>query len=155
MFGWLGQLVRRALALATRDARAKPHGRPSMGLLGPRSEQVARTFLERAGFHIIAANYRCPMGELDLVAEGEGRLVFVEVKARRLPAAADPAAAVPRPESAVGRGKQKKVGRAARYFCRTRRCESTPVRFDVIAIDWPPSGDPIIRHHKAAFRPDV
>jgi len=68
------------------------------------------------------------------------------------PRAVQPA---PRPESAVDRRKQKRIGRAAKYFCRARRRTDAVVRFDVIAIDWPDAGDPVIRHHKSAFRPDV
>lgn len=145
MFAWLGRLLRRV-----RPGSAQPAGGPE-DRLGPRSERIARAFLERAGFSILAANYRCPLGELDLVADGEGKLVFVEVKARRMPASG-PAV---RPEDAVHRGKQKKIGRCARHFTRARKLETRLVRFDVIAIDWPPEGDPIIRHHKAAFRPNV
>ena len=167
MFGWLGRLLRRVLGRrAAQDSR-----------LGPRSEQLARAFLERAGFRIIAANYRCPLGELDLVARGEGRLVFVEVKARRtnspLPlgegagvradgkspvssaAGTSRHRSTPRPEQAVHRNKQKKIGRAARYFYRANASPDEQVRFDVIAIDWPADGEPVIRHHRAAFRPDV
>jgi putative endonuclease len=164
MLGWLARLLGRLTSSKAGRPRetASPNDR-----LGPRSEQLAREFLERAGFRIIAANYRCPVGELDLVARGEGKLVFVEVKARRLHSplplgkgagvradAAPPA----RPEHAVHRRKQKKIGRAARYFCRAHRCQDEQVRFDVIAIDWPgcpADGEPVIRHHKAAFRPDV
>jgi putative endonuclease len=137
--------------------------------LGPLSERTARAFLERAGFRIIAANYRCPLGELDLVAQGEGKLVFVEVKARGLVASANqgtspspnkasppsPLPRHPRPEDTVTRSKQKKIGRAAKHFCRARNLRDAIVRFDVIAIDWPAGGEPVVRHHKAAFRPDV
>lgn len=143
MFAWVGRLLRWRRASA-----AAPDGR-----LGPRSEQLARAFLERAGFSILAANYRCPLGEIDLVADGEDRLVFVEVKARRMHAS-DPSLNA-RPEQAVNRTKQRKIGRAARYFARARRMDNRLVRFDVIAVDWPGEGEPVVRHHKAAFRPNV
>ncbi len=86
MMGWLARLL----------GRSSPPGRAGRPVdeaadLGRLSEQTARAFLERAGFRILQANYRCPLGELDLVAEGEGRLVFVEVKARRLTAPLRPA----------------------------------------------------------------
>ncbi|MCG3179871.1 MAG: hypothetical protein BIFFINMI_02217 [Phycisphaerae bacterium] len=148
MFAWLKGLLARRLV--------RPGDAPGKDELGRLSERTARTFLERAGFSIVAANYRCPLGEIDLVAEGQGRLVFVEVKGRRLAADGSQAS---RPESAVTRDKQRKIGRSAKYFCRRhRRYRGWTVRFDVIAIDWPAegqSGDPVIRHHAAAFRPDV
>ena len=148
MFGWLSRLLRRPTG---------PRAGPADSL-GRQSEHLARAFLERAGFSIVATNYRCPMGEVDLVARGEGRLVFVEVKARRQSGSPTPAgaAAFARPELAVTRAKQKKIGLAARYFCRASRQADAIVRFDVVAIDWPAGpGDPAIRHHRAAFRPDV
>jgi Holliday junction resolvase-like predicted endonuclease len=194
MFGWLMRSAR-ALLRWTRGGRAGREGLADR--LGPKSELAARAFLERAGFSILAANYRCPMGELDLVArEGsrEGnRLVFVEVKSRsgvegketqgrgeeeidaarargRDAAKENPgvppfvapsrrrgvSASSSRPERAVTRAKQKRIGRAARYYCKSHRCADAIVRFDVIAVEWPAgSADPTIRHHVAAFRPDV
>jgi len=150
MFGWLGRVLRR---WSSRPERAGPSSRPQdEGPLGPMSEQAARAFLERAGFRVIEANYRCPLGEVDLVARGESKLVFIEVKARRLN---EQPAGSPRPEQAVNRRKQKRIGRVARHYCRARRCRDAQVRFDVIGIDWPDSGEPVIRHHKGAFRPDV
>jgi putative endonuclease len=155
MFAWLSRRLSRLLS-AVRGRPATGRAAPA-DRLGPRSELLARAFLERAGFRILAANYRCPMGELDLVAEGEGRLVFVEVKARRAAAVAagSPAAMPVRPERAVNRAKQRKIGRAARYYCRACRKTDMIVRFDVIAIDWPADdGDPVVRHHPGAFRPE-
>ena len=50
--------------------------------LGEEGERLARKFLERRGYRIIASNYRTRMGEIDLIAEHGQTLVFVEVKAR-------------------------------------------------------------------------
>lgn len=145
MFAWLGRMLRRDASRAVLGP-----GQPADDSLGVRSEQLARAFLERAGFHILAANYRCPLGEIDLIAEGDARLVFVEVKARCLDAARGA-----RPEQAVNHRKRRKIGRAAKYFCRANRRTDAIVRFDVIAIDWPASGEPAVRHMVAAFRPGV
>lgn len=142
MAGRIGRWFGRILGRPARAATAGESG------LGPLSESRARTFLERAGFSIVASNYRCPMGEIDLVAGDGDVLVFVEVKARRLESHGTPP-----PERAVNRAKQKKIGRCARYFIRARKLAPPRVRFDVIAIDWPADGEPAIRHFKAAFRP--
>ena len=47
---------------------------------GTRSERAASRFLKRLGYRIVACNYSCPLGELDLVALDQGCLVFVEVR---------------------------------------------------------------------------
>jgi len=47
---------------------------------GQRAEQLAAEFLERAGYRILERNYRCRLGEIDLVAEDKGVLCFVEVR---------------------------------------------------------------------------
>lgn len=50
------------------------------GLLG---ETLARRYLQRRGYEILASNWRCPRGELDIVARIGGKLVFLEVRSRR------------------------------------------------------------------------
>ncbi len=50
---------------------------------GRQGERLARQYLGQAGYRILAANYRCPWGEIDLVAQEGAELVFVEVRSRR------------------------------------------------------------------------
>jgi putative endonuclease len=54
-------------------------GRPSKGRAG---EEAALRVYARRGFRLLAQNWRCPLGEIDLVVERDGLLVFCEVKAR-------------------------------------------------------------------------
>ncbi len=56
------------------------NGRKRLGAWG---ERIAATHLEAAGYHIVARNWRCRQGEIDLVARAGKMLVFVEVKTRR------------------------------------------------------------------------
>src|SRR5947209_4231245 len=51
--------------------------------LGASGERVAANWLEARGYRILARNWRCPYGELDLIAEQNGEIIFVEVKTRR------------------------------------------------------------------------
>ena len=51
--------------------------------LGAAGERTAKQYLERRGFRILAANFRCPAGELDLIAMDGDVLVFIEVRTRR------------------------------------------------------------------------
>jgi putative endonuclease len=83
------------------------------------------------------------VGEVDVVAQDRGTLVFVEVKERR---GDSHGSAV----EAVTALKRRRVVRAARLYAATAGLSETPVRFDVIAIDWGPEG-PRLRHDEGAF----
>ena len=109
--------------------------------LGVRGEELAAAYLERAGYALVAANFKLPVGrnlrgvivqvEIDLVAyEGE-TLCFVEVKTR----ASDWFAA---PEQNVDRRKQRQITRAARIYRRTFGLAGTPYRYDVVSVILPP-----------------
>ncbi len=95
--------------------------------LGRRGEAVAEDYLRRQGCRILARNYRCPLGELDLVAEEDGVVVFVEVKTRRGSRAGSGA-------EAVGPHKRHRLLRLARYFLATHGLAGVPCRFDVISL---------------------
>lgn len=51
--------------------------------LGEKGELLAREYLGRKGFVILACNFQCRYGEIDIIAQNDGELVFVEVKTRR------------------------------------------------------------------------
>lgn len=92
---------------------------------------------------MLARNYRCRAGEIDVVAEDGETLVFVEVKER---GGDSHGTAV----EAVTLHKRRRVVRAARLYAATRGLSEQPVRFDVVAIDWGPEG-PRVRHDQGAF----
>lgn len=97
------------------------------GALGRRGEEVVEALLRRRGWRILARNFRCPRGELDLVAEEEGVIVFVEVKTRRTSRAGSGA-------EAVAADKQRRLLRLAEYFLSVRGLVGRPCRFDVAAV---------------------
>ena len=117
------------------------------GLRGPHrgrpGEDLACEHLKRQGLRILERNYRCRAGEIDVVADDRGTLVFVEVKERR---GDSHGTAV----EAVTPQKQKRVVRAARVYAASRGLSEQSVRFDVVAIDWGPDG-PRLRHDQGAF----
>lgn len=90
-------------------------------------EDVAAAWYERNGYTVVARNWRCRAGEIDLIVR-RGRLVVIcEVKARRT-AAFGPAA------GAVGPVKQQRLRRlAATWLAATGVC-GVEVRFDVVAV---------------------
>jgi putative endonuclease len=113
---------------------------------GRSGEDLAAEYLRRQGMTILARNYRCRTGEIDLVARHGGVVVYVEVKERRT---ASHGTAI----EAVTWAKRQRIVRAARAFAATHHLADTPTRFDVVAIDWRPSG-PQLRHDAGAFGED-
>ncbi len=113
--------------------------------LGRRGEKLARRFLENLGYRVFARNYRCPAGELDMIALDGDTVVFVEVKTRRSEDAADV-------EQAVNPVKRRQLSRVAKYYLAARpAARRRPCRFDVVAIVCGTDGEPEIRHYPDAF----
>jgi putative endonuclease len=112
--------------------------------LGERGEALAAAHLERAGFVLVAANFKLPVGrnlrgaivqaEIDLVAYEGDVLCFIEVKTR----ASDWFAA---PEQNVDRRKQRQITRAARAYRRTFGLTAAPYRYDVVSVILLPPGE--------------
>ncbi len=91
-------------------------------------ERYAAKWLEARGLTIIARNFRCRLGEIDLVARQGGTVVFVEVRARRSSRFASAAAS-------VDHRKQQRLLRTAQVYLRKHPAAAqAPCRFDVIAI---------------------
>jgi putative endonuclease len=110
---------------------------------GDAGEDLACAHLRARGMKVLARNYRCRSGEIDVVAEDRGTLVFVEVKERR---GDTHGSAV----EAVTAEKRRRVVRAARVYASTHGLSESPIRFDVLAIDWSAEG-PRVRHDAGAF----
>jgi len=104
--------------------------------VGAGAEEVAAEVLRRAGYRILDRNVRFPFGELDLVCEKEGVVVFVEVKARS-------GTALGHPFEAVTPRKQRQVGRLALAYLQGRGLGNRPCRFDVVAVHLDPEGRPV------------
>lgn len=95
--------------------------------VGATSEDRAVAHLVRQGYRIVERNYRCKLGELDIVARDGGVLVFVEVRSRR---SAEYGSAL----EAVGWHKRRKVSRVAMAYLAHRKPRFDEARFDVVAI---------------------
>jgi len=110
---------------------------------GARGESLAVKALKEKGYRILEKNYRCKLGEIDIIAKDDGVLAFVEVKARRTDRFGDPKLAVtPR--------KQRKISMVALEYLKKTGQIGERARFDVVAIRlWP--GRPDIEIIKNAF----
>jgi putative endonuclease len=95
---------------------------------GQAAEAAAEQYLRRKGYQILQRNKRLMTGELDLIAELEGMLVFVEVKARTT----DAYGGAP---YAVDRRKQQRLIRLAAQYLAAQRLRSKVCRFDVVLYD--------------------
>jgi putative endonuclease len=111
--------------------------------LGGRGENVAARYLRNQGYKIILRNFRCELGEIDIIARHGKTLVFIEVKTR--------AYDDPTPEQQVNPEKQQQIINAAKYYLTRYGIPQPPARFDVVAIIWPTNQPPIIRHTPNAF----
>ncbi len=103
---------------------------------GKEGEKIAANFLKKNGYRIIDKNFRCPLGEIDIVAREKGAIVFVEVKTRK-------SSKLGYPEQAVGIKKQKKMSQLALWFMQKEKFIDTSARFDVVAITMLSSGNEI------------
>jgi putative endonuclease len=114
---------------------------------GEAGERLACRHLESRGFVVLARNFRCRSGEVDVVARDGETTVFVEVKER---AGVSHGGA----RDAVTFGKRRRIVRAARIYAAARGLSESPLRFDVVSIDWTDEGRPQIRHDAGAFDSD-
>lgn len=119
-------------------------GSQSRDPLGERGENLAARHLRDKGYKIIFRNYRCEVGEIDIIARDGGTLVFVEVKTR--------ADEEPAPEQQVNSTKQHQITKAAKTYLSRYGHPQPPYRFDVVAVVWPPNRDAQIRHIESAFQ---
>jgi putative endonuclease len=117
--------------------------RPNRRIQGKAGEDLAARFLESHGFTIMERNYRFERGEIDLIAEEDGELVFIEVKARN-------STLFGAPEDAVTEEKQEQVRAVADGYLFEHDIDNRPCRFDVVAIEFK-NGKPEIRHIRDSF----
>lgn len=105
-----------------------PHNRPALWRRGEAAERLVCEHLISHGLSVLARNYRCPHGEIDLVMRAAGTLVFVEVRYRRTSRFGTPA-------ETVDARKQARLRATAEHFLQRHApgCK-TPCRFDIVAV---------------------
>lgn len=121
-----------------------PNPAPFRFSLGERGELAACGFLIKKGYAILEKNYKCRIGEIDLIARRKGRLAFVEVKTRT-------SGQRGAPQEAVDLKKQEKIFRLAEWYLKEKRLGEIPVAFDVVAVLWQEDRTPEIRLIMDAF----
>lgn len=126
---------------------SKSDSRDPRHQFGQASEVLAERFLQAKGYRILARNLRTALGELDLVAEDHGVLVFVEVKARATEAFGGAM-------SAVDRKKQTKLVRLASQYLARHHLSDRLCRFDVVLVQGHLPSQGRIEHLQNAFDAD-
>jgi putative endonuclease len=99
--------------------------RQDTGTLG---EKMAAGFLKERGFRILQTNYRCPEGEVDIVARDKDCLVFVEVRTKR-------GSEFGSPEESITATKMDRLRRVAEHYRQTHSDVPNSWRIDVVAIE--------------------
>ena len=110
---------------------------------GREGEQLAARFLQKQGFRVLSRNYRNRLGEIDIVAEDKGVLVFVEVRTLK-------ESAGHLPEETIQWKKKQRLSRTALAYIQHKGLEDRPARFDVVAVSLH-EGKPQIEVIKNAF----
>jgi putative endonuclease len=100
----------------------------SSKVIGQRAENLAAAFLENRGFAIVARNFRCRGGEIDLVCRDGKSLVFVEVRLRRNANYGGAGAS-------ITANKQRRIILAAQHYLAAHAHADCPCRFDCVLLD--------------------
>ena len=96
--------------------------------LGAWGERAAADHLERLGYAILGRNYRCPIGEIDIVARHGEHLVFVEVRTRR-------SHALGTPEESITPSKRQRLIDLAQTYLQGHELTASPWRIDIVAVE--------------------
>jgi len=95
--------------------------------LGRFGEDLARERLKYCGYSILTTNYRCPFGEIDVIARDGDVLVFVEIKTRKNKS-------LGRVKEAVNFRKQRQISKVALTYMKSHNLWGSKARFDVVAV---------------------
>ncbi len=113
-------------------------------VLGRRGEDLAVQFLEQQGLVVLSRNWRCRVGELDVVATDSERLVVCEVKTRSGTWFGEPAEAVTWKKAA-------RIHRVTQAWLAAHQVRWCEIRFDVLSVVAEPGRPVTVQHYEAAF----
>ncbi len=101
--------------------------------IGNRGEELAKQRLKGLGYLVLEANYRAKSGEIDLVSEKDGVLVFVEVRTRT-------SRTLGTPEESITPAKQSHLVGAAQEYLEEHEAAARDWRIDLVAVEFGPGG---------------
>jgi putative endonuclease len=109
---------------------------------GDRGEDRAAAFLRKEGYRILERNYRCPLGEMDIIARDGKTIVFIEVKTRSSDRFGSP-------QAAIGPQKQRRMTAIALCYLKGQGWLGVSARFDVAAVSLGEGGEKITLYRNA------
>ena len=115
--------------------------------LGQRGEELALEFLKKQGFKIVEKNYRIRSGEIDIIAQDQGTICFVEVRARAKNYQVHPF-------ETINKTKKSRIAGAALNYLQKNNLLNSAARFDVVSVIPQDHGDYEIQIIKNAFEVD-
>ncbi|MGB9779283.1 YraN family protein [Caldanaerobacter sp.] len=95
--------------------------------IGSQGEKIAAQYLQKKGYKILEKNFKCKIGEIDLIALYKGQIIFVEVKTRT-------SMNFGIPSEAVNFSKQQKILKIAQVYMSISNYKHFQPRFDIIEI---------------------
>jgi putative endonuclease len=107
---------------------------------GDLGEQLALNYLKKKGYRILETNYRCQMGEIDIVAMHKKCLVLVEVRTKTNPEFGTP-------EESITKTKALHMERTAEFYRQQHPKAPPDWRIDLVAIEMQPSGQLLRLQH--------
>lgn len=102
---------------------------------GNLGEKLAQDFIKKRGYRILETNYRCPEGEIDIVARHKDSLVFIEVRTKT-------SREFGSPEESITSAKREKIRASAAHYQQTHDNLPSLWRIDVVAIELNQNGKP-------------
>ena len=114
-------------AAAIRSQSVRPHPVSAKQLLGRYGEDRASDYLQGLGYSILERNWRCRIGEIDIIARDRDRFVFVEVKTRS-------ADGFGHPFESITEAKAARLRRLVAAWCESRQVSGIKVRLDAISV---------------------
>lgn len=96
--------------------------------LGKQGEEIAVSYLKKHGYKIIETNFSCKFGEIDIIAEKDDTICFVEVKTRTNESFGSPV-------EAITPFKMKHIIKSVQYYILKRHLEDKEVRLDVLEVE--------------------
>jgi len=104
--------------------------------IGQRGEEMAVSFLKGLNYQILERNYRCKLGEVDIIARDNDTLVFIEVRTRS-------SLDFGLPQESINRRKRHQISKVALEFMLRKKMKNIPARFDVVAISLEPGKEKV------------